>query len=183
MKHLFAHDLVLEPLVGEHANEMFGLLQDSRIYEFIPDEPPESLKSLEERYRFLEGAKSPDRKEHWLNWVIFLSQTRQPIRTVQATVRPGDTADIAYIILPEHWDKRFGRSATAAMLDFIFEEFALKKAVANVDTRNARSIRMLDALQFRQVSRLKDADFFKGASSDEFVYEMEAERWMALRER
>jgi len=43
-------------------------------------------------------------------------------------------------------------------------------ARAYVDTRNKASIRLLERLGFERVDATKDADFFKGESSDEYVY-------------
>ena len=43
--------------------------------------------------------------------------------------------------------------------------------VAQVDTRNVASQRLLASLGFALVRRIDEADFFKGARSDEFEYE------------
>lgn len=183
MKTLNANGMILEPLTAAHTDEVFPILRDIRIYEFIPDEPPESLELLRDRYIFLESAKSPDGKEYWLNWIVYLIGPHKPIGTVQATVRPGKSADIAFIIVPDCWNQKFGRLATAAMLDYIFEEFELNSAVANVDTRNSRSQRMVEALGFDRVRKIEDADFFKGSSSDEYEYEIQAAKWKTARNK
>ncbi len=52
--------LVIEPLRAEHAAELFTLLCDPRIYEFIPEDPPVTEQALKARFdRF---ARAPDRK-------------------------------------------------------------------------------------------------------------------------
>lgn len=68
--------------------------------------------------------------------------------------------------------QRRGIAATAvgAMLAHLKHE-GLKSARALVDTRNAASLALLERLQFRRLRLIRNADRFKGASSDEFEYE------------
>lgn len=180
MKSLHAGELVLLPLRKLHADELYAPLQDPRIYEFIPDEPPESLEALQRRYTFLERGKSTDETEDWLNWIVYRTGQSEPLGTVQATVRQGQSADIAFIIFPEFWGLGYGRRATRAMVSYIFDRYDLKRVTANVDTRNERSIRMVEASGLECVKTIKDADHFKGRSSDEYEYEMTDARWAKL---
>ncbi len=43
---------------------------------------------------------------------------------------------------------------------------------AEMDSRNLPSRKLVESLNFRQVAFKKKADFFKGADSDEYVYEL-----------
>lgn len=103
--------------------------------------------------------------------------------TVQATVRPGETADIAFIIFPDLWNCKYGRTATRAMINNIFAQYELEKISANIDTRNLRSIRMVQSLGLAHVRTIKDADYFKGQSSDEYEYEVTRDSWLASRSK
>ena len=62
--------LCLEPLLRSHAAILFPLLQDERIYRYIPQDPPISVAALEERYHRLENRLSPTGDEAWLNWAV-----------------------------------------------------------------------------------------------------------------
>ena len=60
--------LILEPIVGAHADPMWDLLADPAIYELAhADAPPPSLEWLEQHYRSLESRRSPDGQVAWLN--------------------------------------------------------------------------------------------------------------------
>lgn len=89
--------LALEPMKREHAEAMFPVLADARLYEFTGDAPPPSVASLEATYAFRESRRSPDGRELWLNWVIRERERGEPIGTVQATVLPGH-AYVAWIV-------------------------------------------------------------------------------------
>ena len=60
----------LEEITQEHADEMFEVLNDPKIYEYIPDLPPESIEALRNKYKHLAVGISPDGNERWLNWVV-----------------------------------------------------------------------------------------------------------------
>ena len=180
MTTLRADGLELQPLTVAHAELVFEALQDARIYEFIPQDPPAALDALKRRYEVLERRISRDGAERWLNWVIFVPGDPVPVGTIQATVRPGGNAPIAYIIFPDHWGRGYGRRATRTMIDHLFGAFDIPGVVARIDTRNRRSIGLVEALGLVRTGKFKDADFFKGASSDEYEYELSRGAWTLL---
>ena len=177
MTTLRADGMELQPLTVAHADLVFEALKDARIYEFIPQDPPATLDALRRRYEVLQAGINPDGEERWLNWVVFVPGDTVPVGTVQATVRPSEKALIAYTIFPGYWGRGFGRAATRAMIDYLFDEFDIPGVVARIDTRNQRSIRLVEALGLVRTGAFKDADFFKGASSDEYEYAMSRELW------
>jgi ribosomal-protein-alanine N-acetyltransferase len=161
--------LLLEPIGEHHAEAMFAGLSEPEAYEFIPQNPPPSVTALAERYRGLANGASPDGREIWLNWV--LRQGTNYIGFVQATVRcDATTALIAYQLFPRFWRQGYGREAVAAMLSYLTGPLDMRAVVAFIDTRNAASHRLVEAVGFSRVRRIGNADFFKGASSDEYEY-------------
>lgn len=67
--------LLLEPLVVAHAQSLYPLLQDERLYSYIPylpQEPPTSVDTLAARYRRLAARHAPDGQHIWLNWAARL---------------------------------------------------------------------------------------------------------------
>ena len=71
---LNAPERILEPLVPAHASAIYEQLLDKRQYEFIPQDPPTSLKALQRRYQALSSRLSPSGQEAWLNWVARLRE-------------------------------------------------------------------------------------------------------------
>src|SRR5436853_6000206 len=87
MTVILTPNLRLEPLRKGHAALLLQPLGDAQLYALMPQDQPQSLEDLEKRYAFLELGKSPDGKEHWLNWTIFDRRFDKPLGTFQATVR------------------------------------------------------------------------------------------------
>jgi len=169
-------NLRLEPLRKEHAASLFAPLSEAQLYALIPADPPQSLDALEKRYAFLELRKSPDGKEHWLNWIMFDRRTETPLGFFQATVRDDAPSDIAYIVFSAHWRQGIAREAGAAAINHIFDQYPTPLLAANMDTRNVASIKLVESLGFKRAAFIPDADTFKGMASDEYRYELTRER-------
>lgn len=131
--------LVLEPLTVAHAPAMFSLLGDPLIYTYLDFGPPPSVEHLSRVYAQLETRRSPDGTQEWLNWIIVLDGA--PIGLVQATIS-GDGCEVAYILGSAHWGHGYAFEAMTAML----AQLGDRSFFANVDEKNARSIRLLERL-------------------------------------
>jgi len=161
--------LHLEPLGEHHAALLHPVLQDARIYTYIPQEPP-TFEWLRERYRRLAGRLSPAGDEVWLNWAVRVKVSGAYVGTVQATLTARGTAEIAYELGPQFWGQGYAAEACRRMLLLLFTGYGVSEASAQVDTRNAASIALLERLGFTQAGFQSQADFFKGHPSDEYTY-------------
>ncbi len=164
--------LVIEPISPVHAEDVYKVSKDERIYSFIPQDPPLSVEVLIAQYTTWSARLSPDGTEAWLNWVMYLRGSRICIGTLQATVREDKTGLIAYTLFPDHWKKGYASEGCRAMLNHLLSEYHVSKIYAEVDTRNLASIQLLETLGFQRISFVKDADNFKGNTSDEYRYQL-----------
>jgi len=164
--------LRLEPLRESHAAELFDLLSDPRLYEFIPQDPPATLDALAARYRFLEARHSPNGDEAWLNWAVRSKEDGKCVGTVQATIASDRRAQLAYEIGILFWRRGFATEACGRVIDALFEE-GITEVRAKLDTRNVASIRLLERLGFTRGALRRNADRFKGADSDEWTYTLQ----------
>ena len=169
--------LWLEPLRVAHAAEMFELLSDERIYRFVPHDPPSSLPHVEARFQRLEARTSPIGDEVWLNWIARVKSDGKCVGRVEATLRPDRSAYFAYEISPALWGRGYATEACGRVIAALFQEHRIVRIVAEVDTRNEASIRLLERLGFERGALRRDADFFKGVASDEFTYTLDSSDW------
>jgi len=175
MKLIFSPRLRLEPLCTAHAELIFEAQQDPIQYTYIPQDPM-SLADLQRRYAFLEKAQSPDGAEHWLNWIA-VNGNNEPVGTFQATVPPSREVSIAYSVFPAFWRQGFASEMGSVVIPHLFEHYEAQCIFAEIDTRNVASIKLVEGWGFRKTGFTAAADFFKGASSDEFRYELSATEW------
>ena len=169
--------LVLEPIQVRHADLLFELLQDPSLYTFMPTEPPASLELLRARYETLSRRSSPDGSETWLNWAVRLPDGAY-VGTVQATVFKNASALLAYELGAEHRGAGYATEACRVVMDELVDAYGVGEIRALVDTRNERSIRLLERLGFARARFIPQADHFKGTSRDEYEYV-----WARTRER
>ena len=179
MGNLFSERLRIEPIRSAHAEQVFPSLQNPAIYTYLPEDPP-TAEALQKRYDFLEKGESPDGEELWLNWVAFLRDSMTPVGTFQATLPKGKEGYFAYIVFPSFWRQGYARELARCVISHLFQTYDQSSLYAEMDTRNLGSIRLAESLGLKRVGTTQDADFFKGASSDEYTYSVSREDWLAL---
>jgi RimJ/RimL family protein N-acetyltransferase len=144
--------VTLEPRTMAHAEELFPVLAEAALYEFIDEEPPLSVEALRHKLARSESRKSPDGSEHWLNWVVRDSSGRVA-GYVQATVRSNLDTNVAYAIGSAFWGRGLATEAVAQMLDIVATGFGVKRFIVIAERRNTRSIRLAERLGFVEVSQ------------------------------
>jgi RimJ/RimL family protein N-acetyltransferase len=180
---LVCDGLLLEPILRTHGDKLFDELQAPGLYFYIPHEPPTSIEELETRFERWAKRKSSDNDETWLNYAVFSTSESAYVGTLQATMLNSGKTYMAYEVFPRFWRRGIARSACRCLIDFLFERYQTPALSALVDTRNEASWRLLESLGFQRIATLKDADFFKGASSDEFAYELTMDAWRSTQGR
>jgi ribosomal-protein-alanine N-acetyltransferase len=164
--------VLLEPIVPAHADALFDSIQDPRLYTYIPHEPPATREALRARYLRWSARQSADGSESWLNFAVREAASATYVGTVQATLVPGGESQIAYEVFPPFWRRGLASAACEGLLHHVFSSWPVDRLRASCDTRNAASFGLLEKLGFTRVGLVEGADHFKGATSDEYVYEI-----------
>ena len=143
--------LTLEPQMAAHAEEMFFVLCDPRIYEH-ENAPPTSLAWLQARFTRLESRCSADGREQWPNWVIRIPDQRL-IGFLQASVHGNGSAGIAYELLSTYWGRGLAQQAVVLMIGELNELYRVGHFHAILKSANRRSARLLERLGFALASK------------------------------
>jgi [ribosomal protein S5]-alanine N-acetyltransferase len=147
MKPLLAGRLRLEPLTRQHAQALYPLLADPRLYAYMDHGPPASEHALADLYGRLEARQSPDGAEQWLNWAVF-TEDQRAVGFVQATLFSEHRAWIAYVLGSAHWGQGHGRLSTGAMVGHLASDCGVQQFLACVERANIRSLSLLQHLGF-----------------------------------
>jgi RimJ/RimL family protein N-acetyltransferase len=137
--------VTLEPQLASHAAELYAVIADPALYEFIDTKEPASEAALRERLTRLESRTSPDGTEHWLNWIV-RSSAGELVGYVQATVTPDHSAEIAYVLGRAHWRKGYAYAACTAMIDELRKSYGVTRLTATLDPANTASLALLRKL-------------------------------------
>lgn len=166
MRVLRGDGVSLEPQVAGHAAEMFAVLRDPALYVFTDDKEPVSEEWLRARFARLESRRSPDGRQHWLNWVV-RNDAGEAVGYVQATVE-GNVAEIAYVIGLAHQGRGYARAACRAMLAELAEAYRVRRVTATLDPENTASLALLGRLGFgleREDVAAHEAHYIRGLVS------------------
>jgi ribosomal-protein-alanine N-acetyltransferase len=144
--------VTLEPRTMAHAEELFPVLAEAALYEFIDEDPPESVEALRRKLARSEARKSPDGSEHWLNWVV-RDGSRRVAGYVQATVAANLETNVAYAFGSAFWGRGIATQAVAQMLHIVAAEFGVETFIVVAERRNTRSVRLAERLGFVEVPR------------------------------
>ena len=156
MRVIAAKNVILEPQVAAHADEMFAVLRDPAIYKY-ENEPPQSLEWLRDRFTRLESRRSADGAQLWLNWVVRLPASGL-IGYVQATVFPTGKAAIAHVFASKYWGRGLAGEACRAMIAELAAHYGVLTVYAVFKRRNVRSARLLERLGFAPASSGVDVE-------------------------
>jgi ribosomal-protein-alanine N-acetyltransferase len=144
--------LEIAPLRAEHAQLLFPLLADPRLYAYVSDSARATMAALSQRFALLELGAPEASGEVWLNWVLLRLDSGAPIGTLQATVTPHSHAWIGYVLTTAAWGQGFASEACAWLLADLPQRYGVREIVASVDVRNAKSIALLERLGFERVA-------------------------------
>ncbi len=164
---------MLVPLGVEHARALYDALRNPELYRYIPTDAPATARDLEARYRrTFAGPAAPD--ERWWNWAVAGRESPAvPFGTVETSLsQNGANAQIAYVFGLAAWGRGYAREACEAVLAYLGERARTTTIEAYIDTRNTRSIRLVERLGLERVETISGADYFKGSPSDEYHYRL-----------
>lgn len=86
-------------------------------------------------------------------------------------------AEIGYALGREHWGHGYANEAVSAVIDYAFDELALHRIEADVDPRNAASIRALERLGFVREGYLRERWHVGGEIQDALFYGLLRSDW------
>jgi [ribosomal protein S5]-alanine N-acetyltransferase len=88
-------------------------------------------------------------------------------------------AEIGYILRRDHWGRGFAHEALVTFVDHAFDAFALHKLEADIDPRNAASIRSVERLGFKREGLLRERYRVGGEIQDSAMYGLLEPEWRA----
>ncbi|MFI1194530.1 GNAT family N-acetyltransferase [Micromonospora sp. NPDC020750] len=87
------------------------------------------------------------------------------------------TAELGYVIHPDHGGRGLATEAVTALLDWGFDEFGLHRIYARCHGRNDASARLMTRIGMRQEARHVESYLFRGEWADRLVFAVLAHEW------
>ena len=106
------------PVLASHAPLLFDTLRDETLYVHTGGRPPATVGEVKNWFEALESRSSPDGKQVWLTWIIYLTVEQLPIGYLQATLED-DQADIAWLVGSEWQGKGFASEGASRLVAWL----------------------------------------------------------------
>lgn len=87
------------------------------------------------------------------------------------------TAELGYVLHPDHGGRGLATEAAAAVVDWGFNEFGLHRIYARCHGSNEASARLMSRLGMRQEARHVESYLFRGEWADQLVFAVLAREW------
>jgi RimJ/RimL family protein N-acetyltransferase len=151
--------LGLQPLLVEHVDEMFCVLNDPDLHQYTGGRPL-SLDQLRARYLRQAWGHSPDLTQGWLNWIIRRLSDHTVLGTVQATLRREDgllAAELAWVVGRAHQRQGYATEAAHAVLGWLCQH-RVDVCRAHIHPEHEASIGVAKHLGFKPSDTVIDGE-------------------------
>ncbi len=153
--------------------EIFSSPQVMRYWSSAPLPDREAAADLQRE--IAEGNES----ETMLKWGLALRDSDTVIGTTTLFNLSLDNgrAELGYAMAHAHWGRGYMNEALTALVSHAFEVMELRRLEADVDPRNAASIRTLERLGFQREGFLRERWHVNGEIQDAFFYGLLRREW------
>ncbi|HEY6074504.1 MAG TPA: GNAT family protein, partial [Anaerolineales bacterium] len=88
-------------------------------------------------------------------------------------------AYLGFTLARQYWNQGYALEATTAVLNYLFGELKLHRVIADCDTENTGSFRLLERLGFRREAHHCESYWLGDHWGDEYVYALLEREWAA----
>ena len=162
--------LLIEPLLGSHAELLFEAMSEPRLYRWISALPPPSLELLQRRWSAAERRGPNSEGQLDLNWAMRRSSDGCYIGKLDAEVVRNDVAtNLGYIVFLPFWNQGYATEAVRALATHL-ERQGVVEQHALVTRGNDASARVLINSRFVKTRVIPDNDTIRGEKYDDVEY-------------
>jgi [ribosomal protein S5]-alanine N-acetyltransferase len=168
--------LVLRWISEDDVNGLYEIFSDPQVMRYWSTVPlPNREAAAELQREIAEGNLS----ERMFKWGIALRESDTIIGTTTLFNLSLDNgrAELGYAMARAYWGKGYMNEALQALVAHAFEVMELRRLEADVDPRNAASIRTLERLGFQREGFLRERWHVNGEIQDALFYGLLRREW------
>lgn len=173
--------LVLRWVSEDDSNSLYEIFSDPQVMRYWSTVPlPNRDAAAELQREIAEGNESGT----MFKWGLALRDSDTVIGTTTLFNLSLDNgrAELGYAMARAYWGKGYMNEALKALVSHAFEVMKLRRLEADVDPRNAASIRTLERLGFQREGFLRERWDVNGELQDAFFYGLLRREWLEKRQ-
>lgn len=176
LPNINAARISLRWLTDKDASSLFSVFSDPEVMRYWSSLP---LNDLEDARKLLANIHDHFRQRTLFQWGVARNTDDHVIGT--CTLFNLDVAnrhaELGYALGREHWGQGYMQEALKALLDFSFDNLNMHRIEADVDPRNASSVKTLERLGFRREGYLRERWLVGGGAQDSLFYGLLRREW------
>ena len=155
---------------------LFAVFSDPRVTRYWSTPP---LTDREAAVTLLDEIQNSNRQNTMMKWGLALLANDLLIGTVTLfnLDLSNGRAELGYALGRKHWGNGYMQEALQALLSHAFDVLNLRRLEADVDPRNAASIRTLERLGFQREGFLRERWHVNGEIQDALFYGLLRREW------
>ena len=168
--------IILRWLSEDDIDGLYAVFSDPQVMRYWSSGP---LANREAAAALQREIADSNEKETMIKWGLALRDSNLVIGTTTLFNLSLDNgrAEIGYALGSAHWGKGYMNEALRALVAHAFEVMNLRRLEADVDPRNAASIRTLERLGFQREGFLRERWHVCGEIQDAFFYGLLRREW------
>ena len=171
-----ASRVVLRWISEDDIDGLYKVFSDPQVMRYWSSGP---LANREAAAALQREIADSNEKESMFKWGLVLRESNSLIGTATLFNLNLDNgrAELGYAMGSAHWGKGYMNEALQALVSHAFEVMNLRRLEADVDPRNAASIRTLERLGFQREGFLRERWHVNGEIQDAFFYGLLRREW------
>ena len=172
-----AERICLRGIEESDLDQLYSIFSDPKVMRYWSTLP---LESIEEARTLLKEIQTGNQQRTMLKWGVALKETDILIGTVTLfhLEQSQERAEIGYAQARAYWGQGYIHEALQSLLTYAFEEMKLRRVEADVDPRNAASIKTLERLGFQKEGFLRERWHVGGEIQDALFYGLLEREWL-----
>ena len=160
----------------DDVDAFYEIFSDPRVMRYWSSGPLENREAAAAMQREIAQQNLSDAQ---MKWGLALRDTNKLIGTVTLfnLSRSNGRAEIGYAMGSAYWGKGYMNEALKAVIVHAFDVMDFRRLEADVDPRNAASIRTLERLGFQREGFLRERWHVGGELQDAFFYGLLKREW------
>ena len=169
--------VVLRWISEDDIDSLYEIFSNPHVMRYWSSPPLANREAAADLQRAIAG---DNESETMFKWGIALRDSNTVIGTTtlfHLSLENG-RAELGYAMAHSHWGKGYMNEALTALVSHAFEVMELRRLEADVDPRNAASIRTLERLGFQREGFLRERWHVNGEIQDAFFYGLLRREWL-----
>ncbi len=168
--------VVLRWVSEDDIDSLYEVFSDSQVMRYWSSAP---FTTRDEAVKLQREIATGNESNTMIKWGLALRDSDRLIGTTTLFNLNLDNgrAEVGYAMGRTHWGKGYMIEALHALLDHAFEVMQLRRLEADVDPRNAASIRTLERLGFQREGYLRERWHVNGEIQDALFYGLLRREW------